>query len=602
MASTKIINVLKDDRFEEILELFKNTQAEDVVFVLPKTSRAFKKEEHFAILNTEAEKSNKKISLLCSSPEVNKLANKHNFEILLANKNVAAKPVRISDEDPEELNEGIIENTEEDNLKSEDDDYEETPKEVLAKDVTYGENDHYYEIVTASKTPRNLEGIVKQSGRPLRVLPKKERPINLDVRNETDYQNIDDIKNVWEEQDRRVKNKGLWSNIQKRTQKSFKNFPKKSLTIFGVISVLLFAVIVYVSTGSAKIDLTPFKSVLDIPLKVSSSDKFSVVELGLNRIPGQLFNVEKNASQTFSATGEKEVAQKARGNIMVYNEYGTTPQILVATTRFQTSDGLIFRTLKGITVPGTRVENGKIIPGSIAVEVIADKPGQAYNISATKFFIPAFNEKGDAGRYEKIYGKSDKNMSGGIVGKAKIVTEEDFNNAKQSLTEQVKKSVTESLKSQTSGLKTLNDANIKIIGPESSAKVDEATESFVMSVTGKIDTIGFKESDLRNLIGEFIGKNNNLTVISEKLTLNYSNVAFDETANILTFTVNIKGNGYPKIDSEKIKSDLSGKDERGIKEYFRGSKTIESVKVLLSPFWVRRVPQNSDKINIRMNY
>ncbi len=246
--------------------------------------------------------------------------------------------------------------------------------------------------------------------------------------------------------------------------------------------------------------------------------------------------------------------------------------------------------------------NGKIIPGSIAVEVIADKPGQAYNISATKFFIPAFNEKGDAGRYEKIYGKSDKNMSGGIVGKAKIVTEEDFNNAKQSLTEQVKKSVTESLKSQTSGLKTLNDANIKIIGPESSAKVDEATESFVMSVTGKIDTIGFKESDLRNLIGEFIGKNNNLTVISEKLTLNYSNVAFDETANILTFTVNIKGNGYPKIDSEKIKSDLSGKDERGIKEYFRGSKTIESVKVLLSPFWVRRVPQNSDKINIRMNY
>ena len=65
MASTKIINVLKDDQFEEILDLFKETSAKEVIFVLPKRSKAFTSEEHFIILANEALKSEKKISVLC---------------------------------------------------------------------------------------------------------------------------------------------------------------------------------------------------------------------------------------------------------------------------------------------------------------------------------------------------------------------------------------------------------------------------------------------------------------------------------------------------------------------------------------------------------
>ena len=83
MASTKIINVLKDDKFEEILDLFRNAPAKEVIFVLPKTSRAFKNEEHFIILENEAGKLGKKVSLLCSSPDINKLAKKYQFDVLL---------------------------------------------------------------------------------------------------------------------------------------------------------------------------------------------------------------------------------------------------------------------------------------------------------------------------------------------------------------------------------------------------------------------------------------------------------------------------------------------------------------------------------------
>ena len=626
MASTKIINVLKDDKFEEILDLFRNASAKEVIFVLPKTSKAFKNEEHFVILENEAVKSDKKVSLLCSNPDTNKLAKKYKFDVLLA-KDGNDKPLikTVNQFDSEKDKERIEDEREldpvnpEEVIEADPDEPEESAPEVEEglplKQISKfypamyqedsDENDEY-QVVTVSKIKRGLEGIVKNDGKPLKITSRSERPVSLGLKKKPIYQSVDEIKNIWKEQSERIPKEriNIWTGINSRTKKSFKNFPKKSLVALGVVSVILLGAIIYLSTGSANISLTPKKQILDMQLRVSASDKFSVVDAGLNRIPGQLFNIEKTASQVFQTTGEKEVAQKARGKITVYNEYGTTPQVLIATTRFQTSDGLVFRTLKGITVPGTKVENGKIIPGTISVEVIADKPGQSYNIPASKFSIPAFNERGDSGRYEKIYGKSDSAMTGGAIGKAKVVTDLDFNTAKQTLSDQVTKDVEDSLKTQVSGLKVINSSSVQLKAPESTAKVDEAADSFNMSIGGSIKTIGFKEDDLMGLIKQYIDKNQNLIVIPEKLTLSYDNLTFDDTNNTLTFTVNIKGNGYAKIDIEKIKTDLADKSEKAIKDYFKGavSSSVESVKVVLSPFWVKRIPEDKERIKFQINY
>lgn len=608
MASTKIINVLKDDKFEEILDLFRDTSAKEVIFVLPKTSRAFKNEGHFVILENEAKKHGKKIALLCSNLEINNLAKKYKFDVLLAKDSddksfitavnqFDSKVSKVKEEEGEEE----VEKERELEAKPEADSamYDQAKsEEVLRPEGGMYDQDNEYQVVTISKTKRGLEDILKQDGRPLKITPKKEKPLSLDIiRRGIGSQPFDDIKNVWKNQE-----ENIWTGINSRTKKSFRNFPKKFLITLGVISIILLGTIIYVSMGDAKIDITPRKQPLDIQLKISASDKFSSVDAGLNKIPGQLFNIEKSATQTFQTTGEKEVAQKARGTITVFNEYGTTPQVLISTTRFQTSEGLVFRTLKGITVPGTRVENGKIIPGIIKVEVIADKPGQLYNIPAIKFSIPAFKERGDIGRYEKIYGRSNEATKGGAIGKAKVVTDVDFSTAKQILSGQVTKDVEDSLKTQASRLKVINSSAIKFKELESTAKMDEAADSFTMTVSGSIKTVGFKEDDSKSLIKQHIDKIKGLTVIPEKLTISYDNITFDEASNTLTFMVNINGNGYDKIDIEKIKTDLSGKNEKEIRDYFKGLDGIGSAKVILSPFWVRRIPSDKEKTMIQTSY
>ena len=213
------------------------------------------------------------------------------------------------------------------------------------------------------------------------------------------------------------------------------NLPKKIVTLLGFATAILLGIVIYVSTGSAQIIIKPRINPLRLDIRVGVSDSYQDVDAETKKIPGQLFSVDKNIEESFPATGERDVAQKARGKITVYNEYGTTPQVLVATTRFESENGLIFHTLTTITIPGTTVKNGKITPGTIKVDIIADKAGDAYNISAGKFTIPAFQEKGDSDRYQKFYGTSKETMRGGIIGKAKVITEQDYISAKKKMEE-----------------------------------------------------------------------------------------------------------------------------------------------------------------------
>lgn len=588
MASTKIINVLKDDKFEEILDLFKETSAEEVIFVLPRRSKAFTHEEHFIILASEASKTGKKISLLCSNPDINKLARKYKFDVLMpkGQERVFVAPVTEHRKEKEEIEEETVEESDEEPI---------TDEEELT-----------------IKTRGGFEGIVRhKGGHQVNIDSKKEKPVKLDIRRKAPHRTVEEIQNVWEAMPD-GEEKSIWADLGLRQKKEshpkrkfnaslFRNLSKRSVITLGAVSVLLLGTIIYISTGSAKIYIRPQKQELETELKIYASDKYALVDQNANKLPGQLFSVDKVVSQTFPATGEKEVAQKARGKITVYNAYGTTPQNLVATTRFE-KDGLIFRTLKTITVPGTKVANGEITPGSVDVEVVADKAGETYNITAGKFTITAFKEKGDTGRYEKIYAESSEPMKGGISGRAKVVTESDYNNAKETLRDQLKKEIEDGLKLQTAGLKMIENLSIKFSEPESSAKTDEAAESFTVSIQGSLKTIGFKEEDLLSLIKQYIDKTRDMTVLPEQLRLSYKSINFRAADNILEFTVAISGNAYAKIDTGKIKQEMAGKDENEIKSYLRGVAGVESAKVILSPFWVKRIPKNQEKTTINISY
>src|SRR3989344_7061820 len=82
--STKIIHVLKSDGFDEVFDLFKNTEASEVIFILPKGSKLAKQSQHFTAIKREADSSGKHISIMTADPIVAQFASQNDIELLKA--------------------------------------------------------------------------------------------------------------------------------------------------------------------------------------------------------------------------------------------------------------------------------------------------------------------------------------------------------------------------------------------------------------------------------------------------------------------------------------------------------------------------------------
>ena len=101
------------------------------------------------------------------------------------------------------------------------------------------------------------------------------------------------------------------------------------------------------------------------------------------------FIVEKTVlkkSKTLPLSESRKVEAKAKGRIVVYNNFDGLPQKLIKNTRFESKKGKIYRINDSITIPG--MKGGT--PGSVEVDIYADSNGADYNIDATEFTIPGF--------------------------------------------------------------------------------------------------------------------------------------------------------------------------------------------------------------------
>jgi hypothetical protein len=98
-----------------------------------------------------------------------------------------------------------------------------------------------------------------------------------------------------------------------------------------------------------------------------------------------------NDSAVVQAQGTTTVAPaKATGTVTVYNSYSASPVNLVKNTRFQTPDGLIFRSPSAISIPGKKSGG----PGQVDVTVVADQEGSQYNVGpVTNLRCPDYNRR-----------------------------------------------------------------------------------------------------------------------------------------------------------------------------------------------------------------
>src|SRR3989344_553545 len=309
-------------------------------------------------------------------------------------------------------------------------------------------------------------------------------------------------------------------------------------------------------------------------------------------VPSSVLTEKKNAQMTFPALGKKVVSNKAVGTITVFNAYSSEPQQLVATTRFMTADGKIVRLAKNVTIPGAKIDGGKITASSIEAEIVADKPGPSYNIPATQHLsIPGF--KGTA-KYAGFYGDITKAMTGGFTREAAYPTDDDVKNAKAKIADVLSSTLIAALRAKAGVDYVLTEGATALtltktdVNPQVNAK-----NEFSVFAEGEMKALVFKESDL---IGYFAGKMKADEDFGSDWSFKTTKVAYDVpkvdfAAGKMTLPVDFKGTAELPVDLDAIRKLVMGKSADELKADLFEIPGIGSAEVTLWPMCVNKVPK-----------
>jgi len=384
---------------------------------------------------------------------------------------------------------------------------------------------------------------------------------------------------------------------------------KMKKVIFSFLTICLLAALfaaayLFLPKAVVKVSVKEEVKKFDSEAKgITSESGIKVSELS---IPARVVEKESLITNSFKATGKKtsssDVSQKAKGKVTIYNEYSQESQSLVATTRFLSTDGKLFRLVKGVTVPGMSGGNA----GTIEADVIADQPGSEYNIESANFKIPGFE---GTSKYEKFYAKSSSAMiGGGGTGNSSgitIVSQSDLDSAKKDSEAKIKDQMEEDLRNEIgSGSVLLSDASEKnILESTPSARANEATGNFDYKVKGNIKAIIFSENDLKKLIGEIYNESGKGEKISDYsiIKINYGASSVDFSSGTINIKVNVEIPLSNSTNWNDFEKKILGKNEIEIKEILKEYPQIEKINIDFWPsFMSQKIPMYEKRVEVEV--
>lgn len=351
--------------------------------------------------------------------------------------------------------------------------------------------------------------------------------------------------------------------------------------------------------AQATVTLTPKSAAnaIDVTLEAKLSDKGAI-------LPFEIMSVDGEESKTLESTSSGEALQKARGEVTIYNNYSPASQKLVVKTRLEDKSGKTFRIIDAVTVPGTHTEGGKTVPGSVTVMAEADVAGPDYNIGLADFTIPGL--KGSP-QFNKIYARSKTPMSGGAVGLVYSVAKEEVDTVTGELTTTLKTKLWEQAQAEVPKgyvvFEPLSVFNVSsgVISHQS------ATASVPVTVKGMLTVYLLAEDALAHVMAEKVMTDYEGGVVT---VANMSELAVTTSLSVdadpkeqKTLSVHIVGT--PKvayvIPEEAVVDQLLGKTKSDFDSIMGSVTQIRTAALSIRPFWEKKIPDRSDRINVIIN-
>jgi len=317
-------------------------------------------------------------------------------------------------------------------------------------------------------------------------------------------------------------------------------------------------------------------------------------------LPLELTHFSGETSKTIILE-EKDFKEKAKGQIILYNKFSPSPQPLLIDTRLEGSNGKIYKTTTKVVIPGMS-KNG--LPGQISVDIYATEDGAGYNSAPLDFKI--FGFKG-TNKYTKFYGRSVGEISGGIVGKSRQLSDLQKTEMEKELKKVLENELFNKISSQIPGFLLYSGATfIKTDGLITGPVAEDG--SAILTLKGTLYGIIFNEQKLtQKIVKDAIEESGasevyipNIKDLTFSLS-NKENISFESIKNI-NFNLSGLAKIVWKIDVDKLIVDLLDKPKKDFNQILSQYPNINSALVKLSPPWIQSLPSKTKDIKVIVDY
>ncbi len=382
------------------------------------------------------------------------------------------------------------------------------------------------------------------------------------------------------------------------------NFEKFRTRLFLAIGVLILLIVgwVFAAMILPKATITIKTKTSNIASKLNLIASPAAKELNKEGkiVPAMNREFKKTDAAKAPATGDKNVGEKAKGTVKIYNcnkadKLSDTNRVVPAGTGLSAGSFTFVLTESATVEPSSFVgDTCQRNKPSSAVAVVAQNSGDQYNLNARKYSVAGFASMDADG----------SDMAGGTSKIVKVVAQADVDSIKQKILDQYQQAAKTELIQQLSStgyiaLPETFSAGSPVVTTTPNVG-DEASEVNV-SVTSTFTMTGAKEDEVKQLVEDDVNKQ--IDVSTQQILDNgLTKAAFQITEKMpngdVKFNLATEATAGVQQDEAAIKQAVAGKKRRDTQSIIEARPGIEDVTIRYSPFWVVSTPKKQSKIII----
>lgn len=359
-----------------------------------------------------------------------------------------------------------------------------------------------------------------------------------------------------------------------------------------VLLVIFFLWYVFGIHATATISLTP--KIIEQNQSVTFSTNGNT-DPSSGTIAGSVVSVAEDGKVSGTATGSKDVGDKAKGTVTIFNNNDSSKSLDSGTT-ITSANGLKFTLDKDITVASA---SGDVFsgtqPGKTDVTVTAVDIGTEYNLpSGTKFSVNTSST---------IAAKNDNAFSGGSKKTITIVAQKDLDGLSSQLTNNLSDKAKQDLQQQADGDMVIlpNFTKTTLSKSTYDKKVGDEASTINLSGTVSYQSLSYKKSDIDTYTKAAMKDQlpTDLTLSPKGITYEVKDLV--EKDGSAKATLDMKAYMIPKIDNKTLASQIAGKSFAQAKEILSSTPQFADVSFKLSPnlfFLPQILPRLSGNISV----